>query len=140
LMTQKSYGDEIVETLLWTVLIAVVAFLIILSLRLKGGALSLFLIVATIAFSVYWIRELRRGKARGLEKKWGYEVIETDKEVLVIAEVPGPEDEVKVSLDGDRLEIRGGNDFFRKVRVKKARGLIGFTYVNGILNVQLKKG
>lgn len=141
LMEQKGYGDEIIETLLWTVFIAMIAFVIILALRIKGGALSIFLIAATVAFAVYWVRELRKGFGpKGPEKKWSYEVIETDEEVLVIAEVPGPEDEVNVRLKGDRLEIKGGADFVKQVKVKKAKELVKFTYVNGILNVELKKG
>ena len=60
-------------------------------------------------------------------------------EVTLVADVPGPKEEIKVQLDGEKLEIRGGNNFFKTVTLPKILNILNTNYLNGVLEVKLKR-
>ena len=73
------------------------------------------------------------------KKMWVYDIIDSQDGITFVAEVPGPEDQVRVELIDRTLKIQGGQEFAREVRLPKAAEIIESRYVNGVLNVRLKK-
>ncbi|MEM4297713.1 MAG: hypothetical protein QW815_05035, partial [Nitrososphaerota archaeon] len=55
------------------------------------------------------------------------------------AQVPGPENKVKVELFGRRLVLKGGMGFQRTVKLPFEAILKELRYVNGTLNARLEK-
>ena len=112
--------------------------------RLRGVVGLLFGGLAAVLL-VYWLRELRKGirleRVRPLARSsnWSYDIIDYPEEVSVVAEVPGPVERVSARLQAGTLQIAGGNDFVRSIAVSNAVSVLRTTYVNGVLNVRLKK-
>ncbi|MEM3063523.1 MAG: hypothetical protein QW303_08285, partial [Nitrososphaerota archaeon] len=71
--------------------------------------------------------------------KWIYDVIDYGTEITIIAEVPGPENKVKVNLIDHDLEIFGGQGFRKLVKVYEEVEIMETIYRNGILQVKLKR-
>jgi hypothetical protein len=119
-------------------------FLLVIA-RLERGLLGVILGALTAALVIYWLRETRamlkseRSIRRERPSKWNYDMIDSHDEVRLVAEVPGPEELVKVTLSQSVLEIKGGGDFRKNVTLQRPLELVGMTYVNGVLNVRLRK-
>ena len=122
---------------------AVLALILLLS-RFRGVVGLLFGGLAALLL-IYWLRELRHNinleRIRPLSRSsnWSYDVIEYPEEVSIVAEVPGPAEKVSARLEAGNLQIAGGNDFLRNIVVTDAVSVLRTTYVNGVLNVRLKK-
>lgn len=121
-----------------------IGILLLFLIRVQRGLLGLILAGLAAALTVYWLTEIRRMVKGGSEskppsKKWTYDIIEGKEAVTVVAEVPGPAENVKVELRGGSLTILGGESFKKKVSVSKDLRLGDSSYVNGVLNVRLKK-
>lgn len=108
--------------------------------RLQRGLLGLILTGILIILGIYWFREIRRALESSKHLK-GYpvEVNEEDGLISVTAEVPGPESEVSFEVSGDRVLLRGGGGFRRKIKLPCRVKLIESSYVNGILHLRLMK-
>ncbi len=124
--------------------IAVVALLLILIFKIKGGILGIVLGTIAVAALIYWLKEIkklfREEKVHHPEEdEWFYDLINEDEGVTLIAKVPGPAEKVKVKLMNDILEIRGGENFMRRVHVPKGARLQNKSYVNGVLHVKLQR-
>ena len=75
-------------------------------------------------------------------KSWVYDLIKGDSEIVFVAEVPGPEDAVRVRLVNGVLYIRGGQGFAKEVpleNVTEDMGIAEFRYRNGILTLKIRK-
>ena len=79
------------------------------------------------------------GTEKPPKKIWTCDVLEADTKVTVVAEVPGPVEDVKVNLKTKSLSIIGGGRFKQKVKLPKGLTLINTSYLNGILTVNLKR-
>ncbi len=99
---------------------------------------------------IYWVREVRmmarseeRKMAKEIEqqKDWVYDLIKGNDEVVFVAEVPGPEDQINVRLIGDLLHIKGGQNFARDVPLELTQemGIADYKYRNGVLTIKIQK-
>ena len=73
------------------------------------------------------------------QKKWHYDIFENDDEITIVTEVPGPEKEILVNIINKTVEISNGKNFSEEIKLKKEVKMIKKSYLNGILNIQLKK-
>jgi len=128
-----------------------IGILFVLFARSQGGIGFLFLAAAS-GLMIYWIREIRimsRSEEQGLvmardtdQKDWVYDLITgSNDEVVFVAEVPGPENQINVKLANGLLRIRGGQNFTRDVPMELAHGMgiSDHKYRNGVLTVRIKK-
>jgi HSP20 family molecular chaperone IbpA len=118
--------------------------------RSQSGIGFLFLALAS-GLMIYWIREVRimaRSDDHKLmmskeseEKNWVYDLIKNNEEMVFVAEVPGPEDQIKVRLTEGLLRIKGGQNFTRDVPLELAHemGISDYKYRNGVLTVKIQK-
>ena len=100
---------------------------------------------------IYWIREVRimaRSEEQRLmmsreseQKDWVYDLIKNNEEMVFVAEVPGPEDQINVRLTEGLLRIKGGQNFTRDVPLEHApdMGISDYKYRNGVLTVKIQK-
>lgn len=125
--------------------IVVVGVVLMVILRVQRGLIGLILGGAAVVLLAYWLREVRRmirterphlpAKPAG----WSYDMIEQGEELVIVAEVPGPGDQVKIDLIGQKLDVKGGNGFRKEIILPKVAEVVQMTYNNGILNLRLKK-
>ncbi len=122
----------------------------ILSLRSSDGFVSFILIGITAAIMVYWVTVLKKMTKENQQqytakevdsKNWVYDLIKGDKEIVFVAEVPGPEDQVTVRLIDSILYIRGSAHFSKEVPIETTpdMGIHDFKYKNGVLTLKIKK-
>lgn len=108
--------------------------------RLQRGLLGLILAGLLILLGFYWFREIRRAleSSRHL-REYPLEISEDDDLISVTAEVPGPESEVSFEISGNKVLLRGGRGFRRKIKLPCRVRLLDSSYVNGILHLKLVK-
>ncbi len=145
---RKTFEEDLPRLVSLAVLILgliIIGLLLRLIIREQRGLLGVLLAGVSIAVLIYWIREARRAVKEELkpiavsEDHWIYEVMEGDEDVTLVAQVPGPEDEVGVNLLEDSLEVRGGGNFYRKIRLPSRVRNYRTTYRNGVLEVKMRK-
>lgn len=122
----------------------------IMSLRADAGFVSFILIGITAAVMIYWVRVLKK-MTKDIQpqyttkesdtKNWVYDLIKGDQELVFVAEVPGPEDQVTVRLIDGILYIRGSSKFSKEVPIEATpdMGIHDFKYRNGVLTLRIKK-
>jgi len=122
----------------------------VLVVRMKQGYVGFILLAVASVLMIYWVRELKK-MARTEEprvmpkeveqKSWVYDLIKGNEELVFVAEVPGPEDEVNVRLINGVLHIRGGQNFARDVQldVTEDMGIAEFKYRNGVLTLKIRR-
>ena len=127
-----------------------VGIMFVLFSRSQGGIGFLFLAGAS-GLMIYWIREVRmmaRSEDQRLmmnkesdQKNWVYDLIKNNEEMVFVAEVPGPEDQIKVRLTEGLLRIKGGQNFARDVPLELTHemGISDYKYRNGVLTVKIQK-
>lgn len=128
-----------------------IGILFVLFARSQGGIGFLFLAAAS-GLMIYWIREIRamtRSEDQRLvmardtdQKDWVYDLIKNNNdEVVFVAEVPGPENQINVRLADGLLRIKGGQNFIRDVPMELTHGMgiSDHKYRNGVLTVKIKK-
>jgi len=122
----------------------------IMSLRSDAGFVSFILIGVTAAIMIYWVRVLKKmtkdtqpqyTTKESDTKNWVYDLIKGDQELVFVAEVPGPEDQVTVRLIDGILYIRGSSKFSKEVPIEATpdMGIHDFKYRNGVLTLRIKK-
>jgi HSP20 family molecular chaperone IbpA len=119
-------------------------------IRMKQGYVGFILLAIASLLVIYWVRELKK-MARTQEpktmpkeveqKSWVYDLIKGNDELVFVAEVPGPEDQVNVRLINGVLHIRGGQNFARDVQleVTEDMGIAEFKYRNGVLTLKIRR-
>lgn len=116
--------------------------------RSQGGVGFIFLAIAS-GLMIYWVREARM-MARSEESKlakeikqkdWVYDLIKNNEEMVFVAEVPGPEDQINVRLLEGLLHIKGGQNFTRDVPLEltEEMGISDYKYRNGVLTIKIQK-
>jgi HSP20 family protein len=121
-----------------------------LSLRSQEGYVSFILIGIAGAIMIYWVRVLKKMTSENVPqytpkevdtKNWVYDLIKGEKEIIFVAEVPGPEDQVTVRLIDKILYVRGSGHFSKEVPIETTpdMGIHDFKYRNGVLTLRIKK-
>lgn len=125
--------------------LVVIGMIVTLLIRVQRGLLGFILATLAMALLVYWLKEFRKTVKDELlpamspsKAEWVYDVVDHGSEMRVIAEVPGPESEVKASLVDHNLEILGGQGFRKLVKLLDEVEITEITYRNGVLQVKLK--
>lgn len=142
--TRTDNYQEFVSTLVTIVGIALIAVLGLILVRIQRGLLGMILAILAAGLLAYWLTELRRTVKKELKpiiprRGWQYEVMDGAEEVTFVAEVPGPAEQVKVNLTEEVLEIEGGKGFKQTVNVPSKVKISGYSYLNGVLQVKMKK-
>lgn len=98
---------------------------------------------------IYWVREVRlmarsevKPTVREMDQKdWVYDLIRNNDEMVFVAEVPGPEDQINVRLTEGLLHIKGGQNFTRDVPLELTQemGISDYKYRNGVLTIKIQK-
>ena len=132
--------------LLILVSLVVGGIIIIIIVRLERGLLGFILGGASIALFVFWVREFKKMVNDDKQfpsltnyKKWQYDIFENDNEITIVTEVPGPEKEILINIINKTVKISNGKNFSEEIKLKKEVKMINKSYLNGILNIQLKK-
>ncbi len=137
--------EEYLKNLMSMVSVAMAAILLIFIFRVRGGLIGVVVGFATIAALIYWLREIKRlfGEEEGSsiqeDVDWFYDIIDQDENLMFVARVPGPAGKVKVKLVNGSLEVRGGGNFIKKIRIPQIVKIQNTSYVNGVLRVNLQK-
>ena len=123
---------------------AAIIGLALILVRIQRGLIGMILAILAAGLFAYWLTEFRKTvrkefRAVAPKKDWEYEVMEGDGEVTVIAEVPGPSEKVKINLVDNTLQIEGSKGFHRTVSIPTKVEINSFTYLNGVLQVRMRK-
>lgn len=120
----------------------------VLLARSQGGIGFIFLAIAS-GLMIYWVREVRtmarseeKRLAKEIEQKdWIYDLIKNNDEMVFVAEVPGPEEQINVRLTQGLLRIKGGQNFSREVPLELTQemGISDYKYRNGVLTIKIQK-
>ena len=122
-----------------------------LSLRSSQGYVSFILIGVAAVFMIYWVRVLKKMTVENSTpqytpeeadtENWVYDLIKGEKEIIFVAEVPGPEDQVTVRLIDGILYVRGSAHFSKEIPIETTpdMGIHDFKYRNGVLTLRIKK-
>lgn len=138
----KTNSDKILLNLILGVSVTIAITLLVLIFKVKGGLLGAILgSIVTLAL-IYWVREVKRmfsaERTSMEEQEWLYDLIEEGEELIFVAKVPGPPEEVRVKITDGVLEIRGGGNFLRKVEISKDAKIMEKSYVNGVLRLKMR--
>jgi HSP20 family molecular chaperone IbpA len=129
-----------------------IGIMFVMLARSQGSIGFLFLAVAS-GIMIYWVREIKlmarseeqmmmlRGEAEQ-QKDWVYDLIkDNNDEMVFVAEVPGPEDQINVRLTNGLLRIKGGQNFARDVPLELSQemGISDYKYRNGVLTIRIQK-
>ena len=126
-----------------------IGVMFVLLARSQGGVSFIFLAAAS-GLMIYWVREVKliarsedRKMSRDIEqqKDWVYDLIKNKDEMVFVAEVPGPEDQINVRLTAGLLRIKGGQNFTRDVPLELTQqmGISDYKYRNGVLTIKIQK-
>ena len=127
-------------------LIAISSLVLIIT-RFQRGLFAFVISGLAAILLVYWLFELRKTikespvTIRGSKEKreWVYDLISAKDEITFLAEVPGPDEEVRIELKDRKLRVIAPRGFFREVELPTQVEIIGSRCVNGILNVRFRK-
>jgi len=110
-----------------------------------------FIFLATASgLMVYWVREARlmtkseeRATTKEMEQKndWIYDLIKNNDEMVFVAEVPGPEEQVNARLINGMLRIKGGQNFSKDIplELSEAMNISDCKYRNGVLTIKIQR-
>lgn len=149
-MKKKGRSDqqlpELISTAVLIIGLIVIGIILIMIIRIQRGLLGAVLAAVAALLLFYWLREIRKGirKEWLLEvpvkpAEWTYDLIQQGDKMTVVAEVPGPESQVKVVLEGRTLNIYGGQGFSKKIELSENVQLEDTSYHNGVLQIRMKK-
>jgi HSP20 family molecular chaperone IbpA len=120
----------------------------VLFARSQGSVGFIFLAIAS-GLMIYWVREVmlmsrseEKKLAKEIEQKdWVYDLIKNNDEMVFVAEVPGPEDQIHIKLIEGLLRIKGGQNFARDVPLELTHemGISDYKYRNGVLTIKIQK-
>ena len=108
-----------------------------------------FILIGGAAITIiYWVPTLKKlvvenkpkYTAKAAEAKhWVYDLIRGDKELVFVAEVPGPDDKIMVRLIDGILYVRGSGGFSKEVPIEGSQEMkiTDFKYRNGVLTLRI---
>ena len=76
---------------------------------------------------------------RSRDKDWVYDLIKDDKQIVFVAQVPGPDDKIMVRLIDRILYIRASGGFSKEVVIENSNEMqiSDFKYRNGVLTLRI---
>jgi HSP20 family protein len=122
----------------------------ILITRINHNYSGFLLVSVASVLMIYWVRELKRiakdedSKPLPGEidpKDWVYDLIKNKNEMVFVAEVPGPEEQIDVSLTVGTLHVKSGQNFAKTIPLdlNEEIAISDFKYRNGILTIRINK-
>ena len=142
---REEYRDETLKLSTITLALIAIALVLLATIRLQRGLIGFILAGLAIALVIYWIKELYTAAKKEMtptiakHKKWFYDIIDEKENIIIVAEVPGPEEMVKAEVVGRTVKIYGGQDFAKELKLPKDCEIVQSSYINGVLNVKLRK-
>jgi len=142
---REEYRDETLKLSTITLALIAIALVLLATIRLQRGLIGFILAGLAIALVIYWIKELYTAAKKEMtptiakHKKWFYDIIDEKENIIIVAEVPGPEEMVKAEVVGRTVKIYGGQDFTKELKLPKDCEIVQSSYINGVLNVKLRK-
>ncbi|WP_337861585.1 Hsp20/alpha crystallin family protein [Nitrososphaera sp.] len=150
---KKAYSSRSVSFVIPLVAMMFVGGLYVLASRTAQDGASFILVTVAAGLAVYWVRELykmsrpeaqkRMPREQEQQKDWVYDLIKNNEgEMVFVAEVPGPEEQINVRLLAGVLKIRGGQNFTRDVQLEgmtTEMGISDYKYRNGVLTIKMQK-
>ena len=76
---------------------------------------------------------------RSRDKDWVYDLIKEDKQIVFVAEVPGPDDKIMVRLIDGILYVRASGGFSKEVVIENSNEMqiSDFKHRNGVLTLRI---
>jgi hypothetical protein len=146
--SQPRPKDRAIDSTSFAILIigiVVIGIILMLIIRIQRGLLGVILAGVATFLLVYWLREIRRTMRdewiplyKPKPSAWTYDLLKRGSEVTFVAEVPGPESEVRTRLTGNILEVMGGQNFYKQIRLPSEAEETKATYHNGVIEVRMK--
>ena len=105
---------------------------------------------AASVFMIYWVREVKRTvkdeDSKSIlgdldTKDWVYDLIKNKNEMVFVAEVPGPEEQIDVRLTIGTLHVKSGQNFAKAIPLDltEEMNISDFKYRNGILTIKINR-
>ena len=143
-------NDKSIDFIIPLMVLLFLGVVYMLSLRASQGYVSFIFIGITAAIMIYWVRVLKKMTKENQPqyvpkesdtKNWVYDLMKGEQEIVFVAEVPGPEDQVSVRLIEGILYIRGSGKFSKEISIDSTpdMGIHDFKYRNGVLTLRIKK-
>jgi len=122
----------------------------ILITRINQSYSGFLLVSVASVLMIYWVRELK-GIVKDEDSKplpgdvdpkdWVYDLIKNKNEMVFVAEVPGPEEQIDVSLTIGTLHVKSGQKFAKAtpLDLNEEMNISDFKYRNGILTIKINK-
>lgn len=121
----------------------------ILVTRINQGYSGFLLVSAASVLMIYWVKELKRtvkDDSKPLPsdvdtKAWVYDLIKNKNEMVFVAEVPGPEEQIDVRLTIGTLHVKSGQKFAKSIPLEQTgeMNISDFKYRNGILTIKINR-
>lgn len=122
----------------------------ILITRISQSYSGFLLVSVASVLMIYWVRELKHivkdEDSKPLPgdvdpKDWVYDLIKNKNEMIFVAEVPGPEEQIDVSLTIGNLHVKSGQNFAKTIPLdlNEEMNISDFKYRNGILTIKISK-
>lgn len=118
--------------------------------RIDHGYSGFLLVSVASVFLIYWVREMKRtAKDEDTKpipvdvdtKDWVYDLIKNKNEMVFVAEVPGPEEQIDVRLTIGTLHVKSGQKFAKAIPLNQTEemNISDFKYRNGILTIKINR-
>ena len=102
------------------------------------------------ALMIYWVRQLKQTLKDEVsylpsgeleQKNWVYDLMKSKNEMVFVAEVPGPEDQIDVRLTIGTLHVKSGRNFEKSIPLdlNEEMNISDLKYRNGILTIKINK-
>ncbi len=145
---KNTYNEKSTEQIVPVVIIVFLGVLYLMSAQGYNNHVSFMLIGVAAIVMIFWARVLKNmiksnapkySQREQETKNWVYDLIKGDREIVFVAEVPGPEDKIMVRLISGILYIRGSGGFNREVPISgsEAMQISDFKYRNGVLTLKI---
>ena len=137
---------EPVSTAVLVMGLILIGILLILIIARARGLLGIILGALAVILLFYWLRVIQQNIKKEILpetplkiSEGAYDIIQEKDGIKIVAEVPGPEDQIKVELEKSVLNIYGGQKFFKRIILPETFEIVDKKYKNGVLQVSLKK-
>jgi len=146
--SQPRPKDRTIDSTSFAILIigiVIIGIILMLIIRVQRGLLGVILGGVAAFLLVYWLIEIRRTMrdewspiSKPKPSAWTYDLLKQGSKITFVAEVPGPESEVRTRLTGNILEVMGGQNFYKQIRLPSEAEEAKTTYHNGVIEVRMK--
>ena len=147
--TKKYSTDRSMEFFIPLLGLLFLGIMYVLIARINQGYSGFLLLSGAAVVLMYWVRELKRSvkdddpSIAGQDidtKDWVYDLMKNKDEMVFVAEVPGPEEQIDVTLAGGSLHVKSGQNFDKTIPLDRAgeMNISDFRYRNGILTLKIR--